>query len=178
MPDDNGANAGTNNGTQGTNATGAGSNDNSTSAATGAGQTFTQADLDRVLTERLARERAKFADYGDLKAKATQLDELQESQKTELQKATDRIAALQAENQVHKVGEVRRKAAADAGLSPELAEFITAADPEAALEQAKKLAARVKPPEPKDANLRQGAQGSSPKPKGTPDEWIRRAAGR
>src|SRR4051812_21124078 len=31
---------------------------------------FTQADLDRVVADRVSRERAKFADYGDLKKKA------------------------------------------------------------------------------------------------------------
>lgn len=34
------------------------------------GQTFTQADLDRIVAERLARERAKYADYGELKKRA------------------------------------------------------------------------------------------------------------
>lgn len=33
-------------------------------------KTFTQADLDRIVADRIARERAKFADYGDLKKKA------------------------------------------------------------------------------------------------------------
>lgn len=35
-------------------------------------QTFTQAELDRIVSERLQRERAKFADYDDLKAKAAE----------------------------------------------------------------------------------------------------------
>lgn len=33
-------------------------------------KTFTQADLDRVVADRIAREKAKYADYGDLKRKA------------------------------------------------------------------------------------------------------------
>lgn len=35
-----------------------------------AGKTFTQADIDRIVADRVARERAKFSDYGDLKRKA------------------------------------------------------------------------------------------------------------
>jgi hypothetical protein len=31
---------------------------------------FTQADLDRIVADRVSRERSKFADYGDLKKKA------------------------------------------------------------------------------------------------------------
>lgn len=33
-------------------------------------KSFTQADLDRIVAERIAREKAKYADYGDLKKKA------------------------------------------------------------------------------------------------------------
>jgi hypothetical protein len=38
--------------------------------AADAGKAFTQADVDRIVTDRVTRERAKFADYGDLKKKA------------------------------------------------------------------------------------------------------------
>lgn len=55
-----------------------------------------QEDLDRIIGERLARERSKFADYTDLKAKAEQFDALEEQNKTELQKALDRAAAAEA----------------------------------------------------------------------------------
>jgi hypothetical protein len=55
-----------------------------------------QEDLDRIIGERLARERSKFADYSDLKAKAEQFDALEEKNKTELQKALDRAAAAEA----------------------------------------------------------------------------------
>lgn len=55
-----------------------------------------QEDLDRIIGERLARERSKFADYSDLKAKAEQFDALEEQNKTELQKALDRAAAAEA----------------------------------------------------------------------------------
>jgi hypothetical protein len=36
-------------------------------AATDTGKTFTQADIDRIVKDRVARATAKFADYGDLK---------------------------------------------------------------------------------------------------------------
>jgi hypothetical protein len=54
-----------------------------------------QADLDKVLGERLARERAKYADYEDLKAKAAKVDEATEASKTEAQKLADRIKAAE-----------------------------------------------------------------------------------
>jgi hypothetical protein len=37
-------------------------------------KTFTQAELDRVVRDRLAREREKYADYDDLKSKAAEAD--------------------------------------------------------------------------------------------------------
>jgi hypothetical protein len=40
------------------------------------GQTFTQADLDRIVGERLNRERSRFADYDQLKERAGQYDSL------------------------------------------------------------------------------------------------------
>lgn len=52
-----------------------------------------QADLDRIIQERVARERNKFADYEDLKAKATEYDQFKESSKTEQQKAIDAARA-------------------------------------------------------------------------------------
>lgn len=52
-----------------------------------------QEDLDRAVGQRLARERAKFADYEDLKTKAAKFDEAETANKTELQKAQDAAKA-------------------------------------------------------------------------------------
>ena len=48
-----------------------------------------QEEFDNALKGRLAREAAKYADYGELKAAKTKYDELLESQKSEAQKAID-----------------------------------------------------------------------------------------
>ncbi len=64
----------------------------------GAGEkTFTQAELDQIVQDRLKREREKYGDYNSLKEKAARLDEIEEASKTELQKATERAEKLQAE---------------------------------------------------------------------------------
>lgn len=52
----------------------------------------TQEDLDRIVGQRLSRERAKYADYDDLKAKAEKFDEAESATKSELQKLQDAIA--------------------------------------------------------------------------------------
>ena len=56
-----------------------------------------QEDLDRIIEKRLARERAKFADYEEVKAKAAKVDEIEEEKKSDLQRALDQIEALKAE---------------------------------------------------------------------------------
>lgn len=60
-------------------------------------RTFNQTELDKIVGERLAREREKYADYEALKEKAAKLDDLEEASKTELQKATEKAQALEAE---------------------------------------------------------------------------------
>lgn len=51
----------------------------------------TQKDLDRIVGERLAREREKYADYTELKAKADKFDQVEASNKSELQKLQDAV---------------------------------------------------------------------------------------
>ena len=60
-------------------------------------KTFSQQDLDRVVGERLKREREKYADYKDLKAQATKWADHEEAQKTEIQKAQERADKAEAE---------------------------------------------------------------------------------
>ena len=68
----------------------------------GEGSGFTpiasQADLDRLIGERVARERAKFSDYKDVKAKASRFDELEAEKLSEIEKANAR--AEQAEREL------------------------------------------------------------------------------
>lgn len=56
-------------------------------------KTFTQAELDKIVQERLARDRARYADYDELKAKAEEFGKFEET-KNELQRKT---AELQTE---------------------------------------------------------------------------------
>lgn len=57
-------------------------------------KTFTQAELDKIVDERLKRERAKYSDYDDLKAKAAQADKLEDEKKSGEQKLADEIKSL------------------------------------------------------------------------------------
>lgn len=55
----------------------------------------TQDELNKIVEARLQRERAKYADYDDLKTKATKFDEVTEASKTELQKERERAEAAE-----------------------------------------------------------------------------------
>jgi len=59
------------------------------------GRSYQQDEVDRIVGERLARERRKFADYADLKAAADRLAKIEEQQKTETQRLADQLAAAE-----------------------------------------------------------------------------------
>ncbi|MBQ1573059.1 MAG: DUF4355 domain-containing protein [Clostridiales bacterium] len=76
---------------------------------TTAEKTFTQAELDAIVSDRLKRERSKYEGFDELKAKADKFDALEEASKSELQKATERAQALEAElNGLKKTEEIRK----------------------------------------------------------------------
>jgi hypothetical protein len=60
-------------------------------------KTYTQADIDRMMGERIAGVKSKFADYDDLKAKAAKLAEYEAAQMTEAEKAKAEADALRVE---------------------------------------------------------------------------------
>ncbi len=72
------------------------------------GKTFTQDEVDRLIGERLSRERGKYADYADLKAKAEKYDEAQEAAKSELEKARDAAEKAEAELEAMKADAAHR----------------------------------------------------------------------
>ena len=63
--------------------------------ATGFRPITSQEEFEKALGRRLERERAKFADYEDLKAKASKFDEIEQANKTELEKITERAEAAE-----------------------------------------------------------------------------------
>ena len=87
-------------------------------------RTFTQAEMDSIIGERLKRAREKYADYDELKAKAAKFDEAEEASKSELQKAVeerDRLKAkldkLEAEaERAEQVAKVAAEQGVDAAL--------------------------------------------------------------
>lgn len=83
-------------------------------------KTFTQEELDQVVADRVARERRKFSDYNDLKTKAQKFDEIEENNKSEMEKLTDKNKKLQSQldslNAKNSLREAQDKVAAETGL--------------------------------------------------------------
>lgn len=104
------------------------------------GQTFTQADVDRIVQERVARERSKFPDYDELKSKAGETQTLEQ-----------RIAEMEARTKAAEAEAARSRVAAEFGIStkkgpngePSDADlFLTGADESTLTAQAQRLAGR------------------------------------
>ena len=84
----------------------------------GDGKTFTQDELNRVVSDRLARERGKYADYDDLKKQAAKLQKIEDAQKSELERAQEARKAAE---------DAAKAATANADQRLMQAEFLAAA---------------------------------------------------
>lgn len=99
-----------------------------------------QEDLNRVITERINRERSKFADYKDLKAKADKFDELEAANKSEVEKAKEATTAAEQRAAKAEADALRLRVAAKHGISDEDADlFLTGTDEETLTKQAERL---------------------------------------
>lgn len=109
-------------------------------------KTFTQAEVDAIVGDRLKRDRAKYADYDTLKEKAQKFDALEEESKSELQKAVERADALQtkldAMESANAVREMREQIAEETGVP---ANLLTAMEEDECRAQAKAILEYAKP---------------------------------
>lgn len=117
-----------------------------TGAGTQGERTFTQSELNAIVTDRLSRAQEKYKDYEALKEKAAQFDAAQEAGKTELQKATERAEALQKQVEAFTKAEtlrsVREKVSKETGVP---AELLYGEDEETCTAQAQTILKYMKP---------------------------------
>ena len=59
------------------------------------GKTFTQEQVDKLVQERLARQKAQFADYDELKGQAEEYNKLKESQQSDTERLIARAEAAE-----------------------------------------------------------------------------------
>lgn len=122
------------------------------------------------------RERVK-----ELEPLKAELDKIRDGQKSELQRAQDKLAEAEAQVKTMTIAAYRNAALLSAGLSSEFAEYISADTEEGARVQAENLAKHLNP-EPKNkpkgaVDLRQGQRGSAPAGTVDKNDLIRRMAG-
>lgn len=121
-----------------------------------------QEEFNRRLDDRLKRERAKFSDYKDLKAKAAKFDEAEEATKSEIQKANDGRSAAERERDEARAEALRLRVATKHGISDEDADlFLTGTDEETLTKQAERLSARSQ--DRKKQGNRVPGEGTNPK---------------
>ena len=140
----------------------------------------TQEDLNKVIADRVNREKAKFADYKDIKAKADRLDAIEAASKTEAEKFAERMAALETENQRVRSDALRSRIQAKYGISDEDAElFLTGTDEESLNRQAERLAQHVFDRKKKgNVAPKEGASTSTGETDGDMREFTRNLFGR
>ncbi|MCK2034478.1 DUF4355 domain-containing protein [Microbacterium sp. KSW4-4] len=95
-------------------------NGQSTDAAKEFQAITSQEDFDKAIQARIARERSKFSDYDDLKAKADKFAEWENAQKTEAQKAQEALEQAQRELAETRLQAARAEVAASKGVPVEL----------------------------------------------------------
>lgn len=124
----------------------------------------TQEEFNALVAERIKRERAKYADYNDLKAKAGQFDELTEAQKTEIQKATERAEAAERALNESRSQAARFSVLAKHGIPDEYQDLVQGADADSLEASAAKVKALVEATAPADrATYVIPDEGGSPK---------------
>ena len=139
-------------------------------------KTFTQEDVNKIVGDRIAREREKFADYDAIKAKAEKFDEIEEANKSELEKAQERANKLQTELDSMKAAEqvraIRDEVSKETGVPSNL---LTADTKEGCEEQAKAIKAYTESNRPGYPSVRDSGEATT-NTKGTTKEqfadWV------
>jgi hypothetical protein len=142
-----------------------------TTTATGFKPPASQDELDSIIETRIAREKAKYADYDTIKSRLT---EIEDADKTELQRAEAARDAAAQEAAAHKRELSILRAASKHGVPADYVDLIDGADDEAIEAKALKIAELVKekgaapaatvPSEPFFAKVADPGQSSAPAP--------------
>jgi len=120
-----------------------------------------QEDFDKRVSARIARERAKYADYTDLKTKAAEFDKLQEASKTEVQKVSERMAQLEKELESERFNTVRTTVASAKGVPAHRISGSTVEELETSAEDyLAEVSELAKAQRPKATSYKSGATGS------------------
>jgi ParB-like chromosome segregation protein Spo0J len=124
-----------------------------------------QDELNRLIGERIGKVKSQYADYDDLKAKAAKLDEVEQSNKTELQKAIERAEKAEKDLTPTQLQVARLEVALEKGLTATQAKRLVGSTKEELASDADELLADLgdAKPDPKKRDpkkLQSGSKGS------------------
>lgn len=85
-------------------------------AAEAQARTFTQAEMDAIIGDRLARERAKYSDYESLKARAAELENRENALKEAQKTATELRQQVESLQKNIDIRNAREKVASETGV--------------------------------------------------------------
>lgn len=127
----------------------------------------TQAELNKIIADRVSRERAKYADYADLQSKAAKFDDLEKANKSEAERLAEEANTARSEAEAARAELLRYRVAASHGITDadDIDLFLTGKDEETLTKQAERLAARSEDsarPRPPRPDPNQGRPGSGP----------------
>lgn len=139
------------------------------------GHTFTQADVDRIIAERLSREKAKVPeDYEELKSKVAQFEE---SKKTESERLTGERDTFKSQAEQAQAEALRLRVALSKQLPAELIDRLRGSTKEELEADADELLKLVQPTQQRTGFGGGAGRETADQPPGIND-WIRRTAGR
>ena len=150
-------------------------NNNATAEQPKEEKLFTQEQVNGFFNKRYSEMMSQLEEY---KAKAEKFDELEEANKSELQKATERAQALEAElngiKKAESIRAIREKVAKETGIPMQSMSLLTGETEEACLDQAKAILAIAQPntsyPQVKDGGEVTNYTGG--KPEDVFKEWF------
>lgn len=102
-----------------------------------------QDEVDKVVETRLERQKKQYADYDDLKEKASKVDTISQEWESKLKAAGDEKSAIEKERDAARLETSKVKVMHEFKLSDDLGEFINGTDEKTIREQAEKLSKGV-----------------------------------
>lgn len=120
-----------------------------------------QEELNKLIGERIGKVKSQYADYDDLKAKASKYDEVEAASKSELEKAQERIAELDRRATQAEQMALRTRIATEEGVIPEVLTGSTEEEMRAAAKRVLEWANQGKRPAPEPKRLKSGSSGEA-----------------
>lgn len=115
----------------------------------------TKEEFNRIIGERVKRTKEAFSDYDDLKAKASQFDQLADAQKSETQKALERAEAAERAIQEIRTENLRLSVIAKHQIPEELQELIVGSTEEELEARATKVKSLIPAPAETETGIRE-----------------------